>query len=371
MRFLERRLTPADSTGAVTRATLLSILAALAVGGLLFLPYGANPLSAYWALFSESFLTWRGFGFTLIKAAPLILVGLGTVVAWRTGFGFLGFEGCLMIGAAAATWVALMTEDGHALAGLPFLLFLPLASVVVLLTGGFWAGIVGIFKGRFGGNEVITSLMMNYVAILLVQYLVSGPLRAPGGVPQSPRLPQETWLPLLMDGMKANIGILIALAAALIVWLLLLRSRLGYEMVVTGLNPKAAQFGGIVVGRQQILAACLAGGLAAMAGLVEVLGVHHRLIDGMSEGTGFIGIVAALLGKLHPAGVVVAALLYAGMTVGADAMQRQAGLPGSIIFMIQSLIVLFILASDLFRHYRLRWPGSADTVSTGTTQETR
>lgn len=354
--MLERRISPAESPQAIALATALSILAALALGGLLFLPFGADPLTAYGALFSEAFLSWRGFGYTLVKAAPLILVGLGTVVAWRTGFGFLGFEGCLLVGAAAATVVALAAGEGGALHGLPFVLFLPLAMAAAMTAGGIWAGIVGVFKGRFGGNEVITSLMMNYVAILLVQYLVSGPLRAPGGLPQTERLARETWLPLLLDGMRAHAGIYIALAAAGLVWLVLMRSRLGFEMIVTGLNPRAARFGGIEVGRRQIMAACLAGGLAALAGLVEVLGVHHRLMDGMAEGTGFIGIVAALLGKLHPVGVVIASLLYAGMTVGADAMQRQAGLPGSIVFMIQSMIVLFILISDLFRYYRIRLP---------------
>lgn len=357
MSLLERRIKPADSPGTIAIATILSVLAALIVGGLLFLPYGANPISAYAALFNEAFLSWRGFGFTLVKAAPLILVGLGTVVAWRTGFGYLGFEGCLLIGAAASTIISLSAAEGGALAGIPFYLFLPIATLAALLAGGVWAGIVGFFKSKFGGNEVITSLMMNYVAILLVQYLVSGPLRASGGLPQTPRFEREYWLPLLFDGSRAHAGIVISLFAAVIVWVVLMRSRLGYEMIVTGLNPKAAKFGGIEVGRRQLMAACLAGGLAALAGMVEVLGVHHRLMDGMSEGTGFIGIVAALLGKLHPLGVVIVSLLYAGMTVGADAMQRQAGLPGSIVFMIQSMILLFILTSDLFRYYRLRLPG--------------
>lgn len=356
MRFFERRVAPTETRRAVIVSTVVSVLAALVVGGALFLPFGANPVAAYGALLGEAFLTWRGFAFTLINAAPLILVGLGTVVAWRTGFGFLGFEGCLLVGAAAASWVALLAGNDGPLEGLHFALFLPLAMIATFVSGGLWAGIVGIFKGRFGGNEVITSLMMNYVAILLVQYLVSGPMRAPGSLPQSARFERETWLPILFEGSRINAGILVALAAVVLVWFVLFRSRLGYEMIVTGLNPLAARFGGIQVGRRQILAAFIAGGLGALAGMVEVLGVHHRLMDGMAEGTGFIGIVAALLGKLHPVGVVVASVLYAGMDVGADAMQRKAGLPGSILFIIQSLIVLFILASDLLRYYRINWP---------------
>lgn len=354
--FFKRRLEPSDSVWAVTATTTLSIVAALCVGGLLFIPFGANPLDAYSALFAEGFTSWRGFGYTLVKASPLILVGLGTVCAWRTGFGYLGFEGCLLVGAAAATWVSLSTVEGGLLGPLPFALFLPLAVVAAVVSGGIWAGIVGVFRGRFGGNEVITSLMMNYIAIFVVQYLVSGPLRAPGDLPQSPRLPRDTWLPYVLEGTRAHGGIIIAVIAAVVVWVVLLKSRVGYELIVTGLNPKAARFGGINVGRMQILAAFIAGGLAALAGMVEVLGVHHRLLDGLSEGTGFIGIVAALLGKLHPLGVVIASVLYAGMSVGADAMQRQAGLPASIIFIVQSLIVLFVLASDVLRYFSLNWP---------------
>lgn len=355
-RLLEKRLAPADSLWAISWTTALAVVAALGVGGLLFLPFGSNPLDAYIALFAEGFSSWRGFGYTLVKAAPLILIGLGTIVAWRTGFGYLGFEGCLLVGAAAATWVALETAAGGLFGPLPWPLFLTLVILVTIVAGGIWAGIVGIFRGWFGGNEVITSLMMNYLAVFLVQYLVSGPLRASGDLPQSPRLPRETWLPYFLEGTRAHSGIFIALVAALIIWVVLLRSRIGYELIVTGLNPKAARFGGINVGSRQVLAAFIAGGLGALAGMVEVLGVHHRLLDGLSEGTGFIGIVAALLGKLHPLGVLIASTLYAGMTVGADAMQRQAGLPSSIIFIVQSLIVLFVLASDLLRYYTLHLP---------------
>jgi simple sugar transport system permease protein len=190
----------------------------------------------------------------------------------------------------------------------------------------------------------------------MVNYLVSGPLRAPGDLPQTPRVPEGTILPFIIPDTRAHAGILIALIAALVVWFLMRKTPLGYEMIVAGLNPRAARFGGIDVGNRQILASFLAGGLASWAGLAIVLGVQFRLLDGISEGTGFVGIVAALLGKLHPAGVVVASILYAGMGVGADAMQRRMGIPSSIIFIVQSLIVMFILASDLLRYYRINWP---------------
>jgi simple sugar transport system permease protein len=203
--------------------------------------------------------------------------------------------------------------------------------------------------------------MMNYVAILIVQYLVSGPMRAPGGLPETQRLPKATWLPFLLSGTRAHAGILLAVVATALVWMLLRKLPLGYELIVTGLNPAAARYAGINVRSRIVFAALLAGGLGALAGAVEVLGVQHRLMDGISGGVGFIGIIVALLAQLNPLAVLPAALLYGGMSVGADAMQRRANIPSSITFILQSLIVLFILASSLLRKYRINfaaWRGS-------------
>ena len=286
------------------------------------------------------------------KAAPLALIALGTIVAWRSGFGYLGFEGCFVVGAAGATAFAL---SGVTAEGLPFFVFLPLCIAVSLASGGAWAGAVGAIRSRWGGNEVLISLMSNYVALLFVQFLISGPMRAPGSLPQSQRLPQDTWLPFIFPGTRAHAGMLIALAATFLVWALLNKMPVGYEMIVTGLNPAAARYAGIATGRRIILASFLGGGLGGLAGMVELLGVQHRLVDGMSGGVGFIGIVVALLARLNPIWVLPTAILYGGMTVGADAMQRRTGVPSSITFILQSLIVLFVLASELARRFRINW----------------
>ena len=347
MKLIERRVTPSDSPLAVTTAMLLAVLAAMLVTSLLFALYGANPFQAYVALFHEPFATWRGFGYTLVRTAPLTLIALGTIVSWRSGFGYLGFEGCFVIGATASTWLALSTS-------LSFYAFLPLVVLLSFATGAVWAGAVALIRARFGGNEVLISLMTNYVAILIVQYLVSGPMRAPGGVPETALLPRATWLPFILHGTRAHAGILLAIVAALLVWMLLRKTPLGYELIVSGLSPSAARFGGINVGARLVIAACCAGGLGALAGTVEVLGEQHRLMDGISGGVGFTGIIVALLAKLNPLAVIPAAVLYGGMTVGANAMQRRAGIPSSITFILQSLIVLMVLASDLFRRYRVK-----------------
>ncbi len=368
--MFERRLAPTDSPVVVLATTAGSILLAFLIGGVLFLPFVSNPFAAYVSLFDASLGSLRGLGITLNTAAPLILVALGTCVAWRSGFGYLGFEGCLTLGAAAAAWFALLSVGGEAVsAAMPAALFFVVALGLSFAVGGIWAGGVGLLRSRFGGNEVLISLMANYIAAFIVQYLVSGPMRAPGNLPQTERFPAETWLPNIIPGTRAHAGILIAVAATGLVWLLMSRMRLGYELIVTGLNPRAARYGGIDVGRRYLMAASISGGLGAMAGLVEVLGTQHRLLDGLSGGTGFVGIVVALLAKLNPLLVVPTAILYAALSVGADAVQRSTGTPSSIIFILQSLIVLFVMASDVLRYWTIRLPTSRLGDASGRTKD--
>lgn len=366
MAIFRKRMAPSESVLVIAGINVLAVLAALAVGAILFLPYTDNPFAAYRALFDTSLGSLRGFGVTLNTAAPLILVALGTCVAWRSGFGYLGFEGCLTIGAAAAAWYALapVNEQIGTMAG--FVLFLAVALAISFGAGGLWAGGVGYLRSRFGGNEVLISLMSNYVAAFFVQYLVSGPMRAEGSLPQTPRFPTGTWLPTIIPGTRGQAAILVAGAAAVLVWLLLGRMRLGYELIATGKNPVAARYGGINVGARYVLAAFIAGGLGAMAGLVEVLGTQHRLLDGLSGGVGFIGIVVALLARLNPLAVIPVAVLYASLTVGGDALQRRIGAPTSIIFILQSLIVLFLMAGELLRHWTLDLPARRRKTMKGT-----
>jgi general nucleoside transport system permease protein len=347
MKLIERRVAPAESPLAIAASVAVAVLAALLATSLLFLLYKSDPLRAYFALFHEPFASLRGFGYTLVRTAPLTLIALGVIVSWRSGFGYLGFEGCFAIGAAASAWLALSTS-------LPAWVILPAIFLLSFAAGGIWAGMVALVRTRFGGNEVLISLMANYVAILLVQYLVSGPMRAPGGIPETALLPRTTWLSFILPGTRAHSGILLALLMTLLVWTMLHKTALGYELIVSGLSPSAARFAGIHVGRRLVLAAFFAGGLGAWAGTVEILGEQHRLMDGISGGVGFTGIIVALLARLNPLAVLPAAVLYGGMTVGANAMQRRVGIPSSITFILQSLMVLMILASDILRRYRVK-----------------
>lgn len=364
MKLFERRLTPADSPLAIAATTLLAFIAAMAVTAVLFQLYGANPLTAYFALVHEPFATLRGFGYTLVRAAPLALVALGAIVGWRSGFYYLGFEGCFVMGASAAAWLALSTAPGGRLGPLPFALFLPLAILVSFAAGGLWAALVALVRVRLGGNEVLISLMSNYVAIFFLQYLVSGPLRAPGSLPETPVLPRSTWLPFILPGTRGHAGILIAIAAALLVWMLLQKLPLGYELIVTGFNPVAARYAGIEVDVRIVLAGFLAGGLGALAGLAEELGSQHRLMDGISGNVGFVGIIVALLARMNPLAAIPVAILYGGMSVGADAMQRRAAIPSSLTLILESLAVLFVLASDVLRYYKINFSASRSSGST-------
>jgi simple sugar transport system permease protein len=246
-----------------------------------------------------------------------------------------------------------LTAPGARLGPIPFTLFLPLAILFGFAAGGAWAGLVGLVRARLGGNEVLISLMSNYIAVFILQYLVSGPMRAPGSLPETRLLPRGTWLPFILPGTRAHAGILIAIAAAILVWMLLQKMPLGYELIVTGFNAAAARYAGIDVGRRILLAAFFAGGLGGLAGMAEVLGSQHRLMDGISGGVGFVGIVVALLARLNPIAVIPTALLYGGMSVGADAMQRRADIPSSITFILQSLTVLLVLAFDALRYYKI------------------
>lgn len=353
---------PIDSLGQQLLLIFLAVVLAFAIGSLFFLPFDANPILAYRTLVVEGFADLRGIGYTLVKATPMILIGLGTVIAFRTSYIYLGFEGAMSMGGIAGVWFALNCGEGGLFGPMPWFLFFPLVILISFTAGGIWSAIVGLSKAKLGGNEVIVSLMSNYVALFIANYLVSGPMRNPGDQPQTPHIPESTRLPFFIPGTRAHMGVLIAIACIIIIYFVLRKTPLGYKFIVTGAAPRAARYSGIQVARIIIVASFIAGGLAGLAGAVEVLGVQFRVTEGITGGLGFTGIVAALLGRLEPIGVGVAAILYAGMGVGADAMQRRSGVPTSVVYTIQGLVVMLVFVFDFFRYYRVVLPqfGKAD-----------
>lgn len=325
---------------------LLALLAALVVGAILLALLGVNPLPAYGSMVSGVFGSVSGLTQSIVKATPLLLVGLGICIAFRASVINIGAEGQIILGALTGTWFAL------AFRSLPPVLLLPLTLIVGFLGGAMWGFVPGILKARLGVNEILSTVMLNAIALQLMNALIRGPLMDPAGVKagtflaQSERLPEAAWLPRLVPQTLLHSGAILAVLLAFVVYIFLWRTTLGYRIRAVGLNPDASKYAGISVPFYQALSLTLAGGFAGLAGAVEVLGVHHRLLEGITSSYGFSGIVAALFGGLHPLGTIPASWLFGALLVGADKMQRAVQVPSALIDVMLGLIVLFVVGSQ-------------------------
>jgi general nucleoside transport system permease protein len=315
---------------------VIAIASALLVGAVLILIAGVNPITAYTALFQESLFDYFGFGNTLTKMTPLLLTSLGVLVALRGGQFNIGGEGQIYLGALGSALVGLYVQ------GLPALIHIPLGLLVGFLFGAVWGGIPGYLKAMRGVNEVITTLLLNYIAVNLVSYLVQNPLKAANAPsPYSPLIAKSAQLPIL-PGTLAHGGIFLGLLIAGILWILLQRTPFGYQITAVGFNPIASAYAGISVPRTIILVMTLAGGLAGLAGSCEVMGLKYRLFEEVSPGYGFDAIAIAFLSRGNVLGVVLTSLFFAALRSGANVMQRSAGVPVTVVFAIQGLTMLFI-----------------------------
>lgn len=336
-----------------------SVLLAILIGSLIMWVSGYDPVAAFAALFHGSFGTPKAFGDTLLRSTPLILAGLGLAYGFRANLFNIGAEGQLFMGGLAAAWLGLL------LAGQPWFVSIPLLVLAAMLAGAAWAFVPAILKARIGAHEVITTMMFTYIARYLVSWLVVGPLKAPGQIPQTGALPVESQLPRLQSFFsdatlqampflklgRAHTGIFVALLAAVVVWLVLKYTTLGYENRAVGYNPFAAETGGISVQWTIVKALCISGALAGLAGAVEVMGVHHRLFDQFSSGFGFTGIAVALLAKNHPIAVVPAAILFGALSAGGGTMQLMADVPQKIILIVQALVIFFVAAEGIVTYF--------------------
>ena len=311
----------------------------LSITVLLILMVGSNVYQAFSGFLSGILGSFYSVSEVMVKATPLILTGLGVAVGSRSGFINIGAEGQLYMGSIAVTCIAFWLND------LPAIVMVPLVILGGFVFGGVWAVIPGFLKARFGISEVITTLMFNYIAISIVGILVRTVLKDPSGsLPMSAFLPDGATLPILMSSTRLHAGLLVALICVVIVWILVWKTPIGYEMRAVGLNPRACKCSGISVYRNIILSSLISGGLAGIAGVCEVSGLHHKLLEGISPGYGYIAIIVALLGRNHPVGVVISALGIAALQVGSLGMQRMAGVPTSISTIIMGGVVLLILA---------------------------
>ena len=328
----------------------LSVLLALIMGGLVFLSVGANPLTAYGVMAIGAFGSFHDFSEVLVKAIPLILCGLAVAISARILLWNIGGEGQLAVGGVGAAAVALFLS-GH----LPPVFVIPAMVVAGFIGGGLWASISGLLRAKMGVNEILTSLLLNYVAILWLEHLYFGPWRDPMGMgfPGTAMFPEITWLPRFPQT-RVHLGLAFGVLAAFIIHWVLSRTRWGYEIRVIGENPKAARYAGMNITRNMIWVMFLSGGLAGLAGMAEVSGIHYRLQQGLTVGYGYIGIIVAWLARLHPGALIVVAIFLASLLVGGDQLQSVMHLPSSVGMVLEGTLLFFVLGSDFLSRYKLK-----------------
>ncbi|MGD9940268.1 MAG: ABC transporter permease [Clostridia bacterium] len=333
-----------------TAIPFLGVISALLISAIILLFLKTNPAVAYAAMFQGAFGSINGWSQSLVKATPLLLVGLGVCIAFRASVINVGGEGQIILGALAGTWFALTFPD------LPRFVLIPGCMTAGFLAGAFWGLIPGFLKARYKVNEILSTIMMNSIALQFMNYLLQGPMMDPEGIAagtflaQSARLPPSSWLARLIPRTMLHSGVYVALIFAILVYVFLWRTTIGYQIRAVGLNPRASRYSGINVPFNQMLSLTIAGGLSGLAGVIEVMGVHRRILEGLTGGYGFTGIVAALLGSLHPLGIIPASVLFGGLLVGANTMQRAVQIPAALINAILGLIVLFVSGSALWIH---------------------
>jgi simple sugar transport system permease protein len=330
-------------------AISVAFLLALLVGAFMLLALGVDPVRAYTAMVEGAFGTSTNFLRVLTRATPLLLVAIGTCIAFRGGVINIGAEGQLFVGAVSATAFSLAFAEN-----MPPLLAGTLTLLIGTLAGALWGAVPGFLKARFEVNEILSTVMMNEISIQLLIFLLSGPMIDPAQVaqgtrvPQSAQLPEAAWLWELDSRSQFHIGALLAVLVGFLVWGLLWRTTLGYRIRAVGQNKDAARYAGISVPRYLTLSLLLSGALAGLAGAVHVTGAEHRMVEGFAVGYGFSGIVVALFGRLHPIGAIPAAFLFGALLVGADNMQRRVQVPSATVIVLQGLVVIFAVSSELW-----------------------
>ncbi len=328
---------------------IIAIIAGLIVGAIFMLIIGAEPIKAYIVLWNSSFGSLRGFGEMLVNTVPLIFTGLAVAFGFKIGLFNIGGDGQFLVSYLAAAYIGYMFQ-------LPMYIHLPFALVAGIIAGGVWGGIAGYLKAKLGIHEVITTIMFNYIALHLVGYLVGGPLKAEGPLPATPKIFDTAKLPRFVPNMRIHYGIFLALAVAVLIYYILWKTTFGYEVRATGQNPDAAQFGGINVARNMVLAMFISGALAGLAGSTQALGLEYRAYQPFGfVGYGFTGIAVALVGKGHPVGVVLGALLFGVLSRGAMMMQSMVGVPKEVIEIIQAIIIMFIASEYIFKYLARKW----------------
>lgn len=326
---------------------LIAILVAMLIGAIILLTIGADVMKTYSVILFEPLKTTLQLSEVLIRAIPLTIIALGIAVAYRSGIINIGAEGQMAMGILGTTAITLLFPH------LPKTVLLPMAVLSGALCGAFWGFIPGVLKAKLQVSELLSTVMLNYIAAQLYTFFLRGPMLDPAesslggsGTPQSMRLSRNIWLNRL-PGTRLHSGIFFALILALVIYLLLWKTSTGMKMRAAGASSRAARYGGISVTWYLVIAMVISGAFAGMAGAIEIAGVHRRALEGITGGYGFSGIVVALFGGLHPAGIIPASFFFGLLIVGADMTQRMVGVPANMVNVLQGIIILVIVSTKM------------------------
>jgi simple sugar transport system permease protein len=350
MRIAKYQIEIRKDTGFLSQAIaiLAALLAATGISALLILSSGADVGLALKSLYRGAFGDGAALLETLVQSTPLIFTGLAMMVAFRSRVWNIGAEGQFFAGAMAATWISLN------LSSLPKPVLLTGVILGSMLAGALWASVPAVLKARFGASEIIVTVMMNYVIQYLLSYLLSSSWREPGSFfLQTARFAQVSYFPRFFSS-RLHLGFFLALFFAILMYVLLWKTPLGYEIRAIGNNPTASKYKGINLNRTMVLVMMLSGAIAGLAGGSELAGIQHRLRLDISTGYGYTGIIIALLGRLHPVGVILAAVFFGGLINGSTSMQITTGVPVALVYSVQGIVLVCLLTADVFSHYRLR-----------------
>lgn len=336
--------------------TIIAVFLALLIGLAILVGVGANPIESYGALLLGAFGSWNALINTVVKATPILFVAIGVTISFRGGVLNIGGQGQLIVGSLTSVAIAL------AFPNLPGWLLIISCLLASSIMGGFWGGIAGYLKAYFSVNEILATIMLNYIAVLFMNYLLKGPLMDPlqkelgSYIPQTQHIPSQAFLPRVSKT-PLHLGVLVAILLAILAYIFLWRTTIGFRLRTTGESLRAARSSGINVNGYRVLSLSLAGAFAGLGGGVQVLGIYHRMFTtgsalGFTGNAGFNGIVAALFGQLHPIGAIPASFFFGALTTGGNSMQRVAQVPSALVTAISGLVVIFVVGSEALRtHY--------------------